>query len=93
MHFPKYKFNQPKFALRFWPELSDGACFSTNGKPLTHKDVDKQGAEVMRPVPFVNSNRNHVRFASKRKCLQWLQKLKRPHTTIMSDMLMLHVKN
>lgn len=92
MHFPTYQLLKPKFALRFWPEASDGACFCTSGQVLTQRDKDKDGNDVMRPVHFVNSNRNHIRFASKRKCLQWLQKMNRVLIHIHSAELLIHTK-
>lgn len=93
MHFPTYKLLRPKFALRFWPEKSDGACFSVSGKPLMQAATDAKGAEIMLPVTFTNSNRNHVRFASKRKALQWLQKMKQStNHLIQSDVVLIHTK-
>lgn len=55
--------------------------------------TDVKGAEIMVPVTFTNSNRNHIRFASKRKALQWLQKMKlSANHLIQSDVVLIHAK-
>lgn len=92
MHLPNYPVQRPNFAVRFWPTTSDGACFSTSGRPLMYRETASKGAEIMWPTTFVNSNTNHIRFASKRKCLQWLQKINRPNMHIESETLFIHTK-
>lgn len=93
MYFPTYKLLRPKFARRFWPEKSDGACFSVSGKPLMRKETDAKGNSIMLPVTFINSNRNHIRFTSKHKALQWLQKTKQStNHLIQSDVVLIHAK-
>lgn len=90
MHFPNYPINRHLLLTRFWPETSSGGAFATNGRPLLQKETDKDGNAVMRPVPFSNSNPNHIRFASKRKCLQWLQKINNGFGIVHSENLLIH---
>lgn len=90
MHFPKYPLTSSTIAKRFWPETSDGACFSVGGQILHQKETDKDGNDVMRATPFKSVNPNHIRFTTKKACLQWLQKIGRKFAIIQSDDILIN---
>lgn len=91
MHFPTYKRIRVAFQTKFWPESSDGAAIKTDGSSDMAIKKDKQGNPHRFPVFFSNTNPKHVRFSSRRKCLQWLQKMKLNYT-IQSEPLFIHAK-
>lgn len=82
--FPRRIF--PKFRKEFWLEDSQGACYGFNGHPLYRPD---KKLPVQIPVDFKQADPRIIRFRSKPKALQWLQKMNK-RGLIQSDFFMIH---